>query len=442
MLRGLVCSLDIFSMQSNKASLAIFGVFFFESSVIGQWIPRIPDIKNSLGLSDGMLGLALLMMPMGTLIGFSVAGRIVELTGLRNACRIFLPIWAILFVGPALAENFLQLSLALIVSGLAIGMIETAMNTEAARIERVAGKRLMSRCHGFWSLGTMFGALIGGVLAQAGLSVTMHFLLAMPIIALCGYASATALPRLGNRGYGITSDDHARKSPANVLTGPSRIEADSVDAGVVTRTETSIQESVEADSGARLFSLPARAIVLLCLMPLGIMMVEGAFIDWSAVFMRDVLDAGPMVIAVTYSSFSLVMAAVRLSGDWLATRYGDVLVVRVSGLAACLGITLFALAPSTPLAFIAAALSGAGVAIVFPLAVSAAANRPGRTSAGNVASLNMISFSAFLIAPPLIGFMSELFGLRIALVCLAPLAFLTFLLAGEVAEKPTQTSIR
>lgn len=421
-------------MQSHKASLAIFGVFFFESSVLGQWIPRIPDIKNTLGLSDGTLGLALLMMPVGTLIGFSIAGRILELTGLRNACRIFLPVWAILFLGPALAQNFLQLSLALILSGLAIGMIETAMNTEAARIERVAGKRLMSRCHGFWSLGTMFGALIGGLLAQAGLTVAVHFLLAMPLIAICGYLSATALPRLGAQANALPVEESSGQSHLETVAGPV-----SGEAGVAVVKDAA---DTHGEPQGALFSLPDRAIVLLCLMPLGIMMVEGAFIDWSAVFMRDVLEAGPLIIAVAYSSFSLIMAAVRLSGDWLATRYGDVLIVRVSGLAACAGITLFALAPSTPWAFVAAALSGAGVAIVFPLAVSAAANRPGRSSAGNVASLNMISFSAFLLAPPLIGFVSEAFGLRIALLSLAPAAFLTFLLAGEITDRSAQTSIR
>ncbi len=110
------------------------------------------------------------------------------------------------------------------------------------------------------------------------------------------------------------------------------------------------------------------------------------------------------------------------------------LIVRVSGFAACAGIVLFALAPSIVWAFLAAALSGAGVAIVFPLAVSAAANRPGRTPADNVAALNMIAFSAFLVAPPVIGFLSEAFGLRTALLCLAPVAFMTFVLAGEVTD--------
>lgn len=401
-------------MYSRSANFAIYGVFFFESSVIGQWIPRIPDIKSYLSLSDGELGLALLMMPLGTLLGFSIAGKLVEVTGLRSACRIFLPLWALLFIVPALVQSFTQLGLALVLTGLAVGMVETAMNTEAARMEKASGKRLMSRCHGFWSLGTMIGALSGGAMAQWGVSVSQHFMIAMPLIAVCGYFAATALPTLNSAESGIENLGYG---------------------------DTAEIPSTAAE-GSQIFRLPSRAIVLLCVMPLGIMMVEGAFIDWSAVFMRDVLSAEPLLIAFTYSAFSFVMASVRFSGDALANRYGDLSVVRVSGIASALGIGLFALSPSAEWAFVAAALSGAGVAIVFPLAVSAAANRPGRSSADNVAALNMIAFSAFLVAPPIIGFLSEWFGLRVAVLSLVPVAFLTFLLAGEVSEKVGVTVTR
>lgn len=388
-------------MRTHPAAIAIFLVFFFESSVLGQWIPRIPDIKASLDLSDGALGLALLALPLGTLLGFSVVGRIIERVGLRAACRIFLPVWALLFIGPGFAQTFWQLAIALMICGVAVGMIETAMNTEAARIERDSGIRLMSRCHGFWSLGTMFGALLGGLVAQWGISVALHFSVALPLIALCGYFAATAIP--------------ASVTEANIPAKQS-------------------DEEVESST---LFRWPSRAIVLLCIMPIGIMMVEGAFIDWSAVFMRDVMSAEPLLIAITYSAFSLIMATVRLFGDSLAVRFGDLNIVRVSGVASTAGIALFALAPSVPWAFAGAALSGAGVAIVFPLAVSAAANRPGRSSADNVAALNMLSFSAFLVAPPIIGFVSEYQGLRMALLMLTPVALLTVLLAKEVSSQKT-----
>lgn len=251
----------------------------------------------------------------------------------------------------------------------------------------------------------MFGALTGGALAQWGVPVAQHFSVAMVLIALCGYCAATAIPAV--------SDDHATAEHED---------------------EDAIQKVATAES-SKLFRWPARSIVLLCIMPVGIMMVEGAFIDWSAVFMREIMSAEPLLIGITYSAFSLIMATVRLFGDSLAVRFGDLNIVKVSGIASTAGIALFALAPSIPWAFAGAALSGAGVAIVFPLAVTAAANRPGRSSADNVAALNMLSFSAFLIAPPIIGFVSELLGLRIALLMLAPVALLTVLLAKEVKTK-------
>jgi len=401
-------------MSDRSATWAIFGVFFFESSVIGQWIPRIPDIKDALNLSDAQLGLALLSMPLGTLIGFAVAGRLLHHMGLRNGCRVFLPVWAILFILPALAQSLNQLMLALAISGIAIGLIETAMNTEAARIEKAAGKRLMSRCHGFWSLGTMFGALLGGFIAHQGVGVAAHYLFVMPAIAVGGYLVATALPSA------LPAANNAVKSLDSVPLSQAMVES-----------------KADADSGmpaekVALITIPGRAILLLCVMPLGIMMVEGAFIDWSAVFMRDVMQASPLLIAVTYSFFSIVMATVRLTGDTITERFGELAVVRASGLASTIGIALFAMANSTFWVFVGAAIAGAGVAIVFPLTVTAAANRPGRSSADNVAALNMISFSAFLIAPPLIGFLSDEIGLRYALLTLAPFAFMTFLLAGEV----------
>jgi len=376
--------------------LAIFGVFFFESSVIGQWIPRIPDIKSTLGLNDAELGLGLLAFPMGTMIGLSMAGSLVGKIGLRHACRLSLPLFAFTFIGVGWASSLPALMLMLVLAGVAVGICETAMNTEAARLESDAGKRLMSRCHGFWSLGTMFGALIGAAFAEASVTVGLHFLIVLPVIALAGFAAASLLPQL--------ESDELNTSEEN------------------------------ADRGS-VFRLPHRAIVLLCMMPLGVMMVEGAFIDWSAVFMRDVLSASPWIIGITYSFFSIVMATVRMTGDSLATRYGDLRVVQISAIAATIGIAMFAFSPNTPFALVAAALCGAGVAVVFPLAVTVAANRPGRSAADNVAALNMIAFSAFLLAPPLIGFLSELFDLRWALAALVPFAFMSFALSGEIKSQ-------
>jgi len=376
-------------MSARTATWAIFGVFFIESAVLGNWIPRIPDIKTKLALSDAAFGLCLLAMPFGTLIGLFVAAKIIEFFGgLRTTCQIFLPLWAIAFIFPVLSASTGYFIAALLVAGFIIGMVEVAMNTEADRIERHFENKIMSRCHGFWSLGSMAGALTGAAIAQVGIRPEPHFVVLMPLLAIAGFYLASQLPKLGNK--------------------------------------------VVAAEPAPIFCLPSKAIVLLCLLPIGIMFVEGAFIDWSAVFMRTILDASPMLIGITYAFFSVVMAVVRLFGDSIRNRFPERLIVQVSGLAAAIGVTLFALAPTSVVAFAGAVFSGVGVAVVYPLAISAAAARPGRSAAHNVAAMTMISFSAFLISPPLIGLVSHISSLRIAFLILAPIALVTFFLAKEI----------
>lgn len=376
-------------IPSNKAISAIFGVFFLESAVLGNWIPRIPDMKQALSLSDAQLGFCLLAIPLGTVLGLLVAGRIIERTGLRRACQIALPAWAVSFVLPPFADTQGVFIVFLLISGIAVGLTEVAMNTEADRLEQELDKRIMSRCHGFWSLGSMAGALTGGALAHLGMSVTLHFAIVMPLIALLGFWMASRLPQ----------------------------------------SETSTKDQTEQTP--TLFRLPSRFILLLCVMPMGAMVVEGAFIDWSAVFVKSILDASPLLISVIYSFFAIVMAAVRLCGDSIGDRYESKLIVQVSGVAAAAGIALFALSINEAMAMFGAALSGMGVAIVYPLAVTAAARRPGR-AADNVAAITMVSFTAFLLAPPVIGFLSDMFGLRVALFILAPVAMTTAFLAAEV----------
>lgn len=383
--------------MSRQSSYAVFAVFFVESAVLGNWIPRIPELKSYLALSDTGLGLCLLAIPLGTILGLLVAGRIIDVTGLRRGCQLFLPLWALLFILPSQADTPLAFALSLVLCGMAVGLTEVAMNTAADAIERFRGVRIMSRCHGFWSLGSFAGAVMGSAMAQLDISVPWHFGLLMPLLAAVGWFAA----------YSI--DDN----------------------------QMALVQAEHADDASH-FRLPSRSILLLCVMPLGIMSVEGAFIDWSAVFMQSVMSASPWVIGMTYSFFSLVMASVRLSGDYLADRFGDYEIIRLSGLAAAAGILLFAIAPTVSVAMLGAALSGFGVAIVYPLAVTAAARRPGRSPADNVAALTMISFAAFLLAPPIIGFVSDWLSLRWALALLAPLALKTWWLAAEVIPKQSR----
>lgn len=371
---------------------AIYAVFFLEAFVLGNWIPRIPAVKTLFGLSASQLGLCLFALAFGTLLAFGFGGAKIKRWGLRATCRWALVAWAmgIGFV-PWMGTMPVLIPL-LILAGIAIGFCEIAMNTAADQWERDTGKRVMSKAHGFWSLGSLFGAIVGAAFASQDFAVWSHFAIVMPLVALAAIWMTSALPGAGDR------------LPPQTTT----------------------------------FSLPRADLVLLCLMPVGIMLVEGAFIDWSALFVQDVLLGSPVAVGAIYAAFSSVMAATRLSGDILLDRFGPMLVARVSAVSAAVGIALFAFAPNVEIAFLGALFSGLGVAIFYPLTMSEAAKRPGDAE-DNVAAMSLFAFTSFMIAPPLLGFIADAAGLRFALALLIPLTVLSLALTGELRKKPVMT---
>lgn len=372
---------------------AIRFVFMMEAVTIGAWLPRIPDFKIALAIDDGVLGIILAALPAGTMIGFLVAARFAETVGLRSACMITGPGFAFSFILPGVASGPSGLFAALFVCGFIVALIEVAMNTEAGAIEKRAGRRIMSQCHGFWSIGTVVGAALGGLFAQAGVTPGWQFALLNPLFAIIALATAWMLPPDAKR----QQDGHT----------------------------------------ARFFALPGRALFILCLMPVGIMALEGAMMDWSAVFVREILLGEPFDAATAYAVFAAMMAVTRLVGDRLADRFGAARVVLVSSLSAAIGAALFAAAPDLTIALIGAGLAGFGVATVYPLSVSAAAAAPGKSSEANVAAVSFIAFSVFLVGPPLIGGLADLFGLRTAIACLVPGALVAAALHGSVRMADT-----
>src|SRR5690606_30042839 len=90
-----------------------------------------------------------------------------------------------------------------------------------------------------------------------------------------------------------------------------------------------------------------------------------------------------------------------------------------------LGALMVGLAGSQEIALAGFALMGLGCSAVYPLAVSAAAQRTDRPAAVNVAALGQVSFVVFFLAPPLLGFVAEYFGIRNSYMVCLPL-----LLAG------------
>lgn len=371
--------------------------------MFGSWLPRIADVKQNLGLSDGVLGLVLLALPAGTFIALTFASPLIKKSSPARALLVSLIVWSFIFLTVAVATSALWLAAALVLCGVVMGILEIACNLEADTIETQIGKRIMSRCHGFWSLGAMTGALLGGpVFAHNGFSILQQFLILSPVFLLASWITCRTLLK-----HGV-----GRRAPVDKL------------------------KPAKSTKRAPLNTV----LVLLCIVPLGVMAIEGAVMDWSAVFMRETLKTDAATAGYTFALFAGVMAIVRLAGDSIAVRFGDVQVVRFSGLSAATGMALLATATSVPVALIGAVLTGVGVAIVYPLTMSAVARLDQEHREDNVAYLSIAAFSVMLLTPPVIGGIAEIATLRIGLLCLVPGAVLTLLLASRLRKTSTTHS--
>jgi MFS family permease len=368
-------------------------VFFVHGVVVATWVPRIPAIKERLGLTEGSLGIALLGLAVGALLAMQLVGPLLGRFGSRPVTRVAVAANAALLVAPALAWNLASLLVALWLFGVSIGLVDTSMNAHGVVVERLRGRPIMAGLHGLWSIGGLAGATAAGLAARAGWALPPHFAATAAVLGVLAVA--------GTR----------RLLPAA---------ADRLGAG-------ERQGRGDGVAGRR-----GRAVLLLGLVGFCSFVGEGTAADWSALYLRE-LGASPGAAAAGFAAFSLAMASIRLLGDRLTARTGPVRLVRAGGLVAACGLGLgVAFAHELP-AVAGFGLLGIGLAAVVPIAFSAAGNLGGPGGVG-IARVASLSYLGTLAGPPAIGFTAELIGLRLALGIPLALCLLIALCAGGVTS--------
>jgi MFS family permease len=165
------------------------------------------------------------------------------------------------------------------------------------------------------------------------------------------------------------------------------------------------------------------------------MLLEGAAIDWSAIYMREVFQGSAVVGGLAVASAAACQAAARLMADPFVERHGPVRVARSLLLLLALGAVLVVLAANVTMALIGFALIGAGTSVLFPLAMSAAAQLPDRPAAINVAALAQTTFVVYLLAPPLLGWVAQAWGLRATFAVALPVVAVGYAAASALAVR-------
>jgi MFS family permease len=355
----------------NRAWWAVAARFLIHGLAVSTWISRIPSIKSSLHLGDGVFGLSLLGSAIGSVIGIPVCGYFVSHYGSRRAATFTSSGLCVALILPALAWNAATLFAALFIFGFMAGSNDVAMNSQGVAIERLIGKPTMSRFHAMFSIGGIAGAAAGGLIASLGIGAKEH----LPIAGMLILVFAVA-------------------------TGPYLMD---------TRPDARTP-SIRP----RLRHIPP-AVLVLSGIGFCIFLSEGAIADWTAIYLKQVLKAGPGVAAAGYAVFSAAMSIFRLAGDAISTRLGPAWTIRGGAALAAAGLTSALLVHSPYWALPGIALVGVGYSSIIPLVFAAGGRIRSMGEGAGVATVSGLGYIGFLIGPPAIGMISQVSSLRIGL---------------------------
>jgi len=352
--------------------------FFLNGLVFSSWVSRIPEVRSSFDLTNGQLGLVLLAIALGSVLALPTAGAAINALGTVRIVRLGAGAATLGMAAAAVGlGNVLPLTVAgLFVYGLGIGVWDVAMNVEGAEVERGLRRTIMPRFHAGFSGGTVVGALLGALLIELHVPALVHLLgIVLLSIVVVWRTSPSFLPVAARHEETASSAARAWLEPRTLLIG---------------------------------------------VMVLALAMTEGTANDWLAVALVDGHDVSHAVGVAGFAVFVLAMTAGRFAGTGLIDRFGRVSVLWATMALAGAGVLLIVLAEQPVLVVTGIVLWGVGASLGFPVGMSAAADDPVRAAA-RVSVVSTIGYAAFLVGPPLLGFVGDEVGTLNALLVVAVL---------------------
>ena len=368
----------------------VFACFFLYSFCMGGFFPRLAEIQRAMGVGEGALGLALIGVAAGTLVSLTFGAQFIEAMGHQRVLLWILPVLPLFYALASLAATPFWMFVCLFPAGILIGAVEVVVNLEADRAEHQSGRRLMNRSHAFWSIGFFSAAALGALMAWLGVSPQWHL---AGVVLLSSLATTLLLGKF--EAAPLREADHSH-----------------------------------AAAPAPRFATPTLAILVLVVVTLPAMVLEGAGFDWSAIYMRDVFGSSAFLGGVAVATGAAAQALTRYFADRFVERHSPVLVARVLLSVLALGDVLVFASGAAAVSLLGFALMGVGSSAIFPLAMSAAAQRSDRPSTVNVASLAQTAFVSFFLAPPLLGFVAQHVGIRWSFGVALPLVLASLWLAS------------
>lgn len=376
---------------SNPRYLAPAWVFASLNILFGTWVIYIPTIKENLGIDKSQLGIAIFFLSLGVFVVFPIAARIIDKIGVGKATWYAVTLLCISAILPLMSPNYYALMASLFVFGASSGFIDISMNTLVTELEKEDQKQFMSASHGFFSLGGVLAGL-GSFLIALLSNPVLHMIIAIVLV--------------------FTVNFFLYKNYVHIKAVP-----------VVARQPFSL----------KVF----RPLLLLGLISFVSMGSEGAIIDWSGLYLKEVSMAPEALWGVGFLSFQVTMTLGRFLGDGISSRIGSVRMLALGTVLAMIGYILV-LTTNTYMAILGFALSGLGFSAMVPEIFRIGGKVKGVESSHGISFIAGTGYAGFLCAPPILGFLAESYSLKssfIALFCCAILIlYVTFLLNKKRAN--------
>lgn len=369
--------------RAHRARAAVSAVFLVNGVLYANVVPRLPEVKDRLELSNAALGTAIAAMPFGALLAGLLAPLLIQRLGSARVASFGLVALAAAVAAIPLAGSWAALAALFLVAGALDSVIDVAQNAHGFRVQRLYGRSIVNAFHGLWSIGAVLGGLLGS--AAAGLQVPMP-----------AHIAATSLV------FGVAAIVAYRF----LLRGPADAERTEVDGG-------------HAPASGSLRHVGGRLVLTLA--ALGLLAACGAFVEdagssWGALYLRGEVGAGAAAAGLAFVALQGAQTIGRLTGDRVVDRFGQRRVARLGGIAVAAGMGMALAVPSLATTLVGFALAGLGVATLIPAAMHTADELPGLPRGVGLTVVSWMLRVGFLISPVVVGLLADAASLRIALL--------------------------
>ena len=350
--------------QARRARLSIALFFFISGLGFSTWASRIADIQHRLGLNEAELGSVLFALPLGLMITMPITGVLLQRYSSNR----------IMFVG-ALAFNAMlgclgfvtevwQLVIGLFCFGASRNLLNISMNAQSVGVQALYDRSIITTFHGIWSVAGFSGAGLYWLMVYFHVGTNWHFLGVGLLLVILGF-----------------------------FAYPGSLEQPPAPTG-------------------RKFALPDKTLLKYGLICFAVMSCEGMMYDWSSIYFAKAVNASREVVPLGFAVYMVAMAAGRFGGDRVVHRFGVPAMIKYSGMLICCGLLLAAALPAPVTAGAGFMMIGFGVSCVVPLVFSMAGKSKTMANGPAIAAVSTVGYLGFLLVPPMVGFVAEVFSLR------------------------------